>query len=411
MYPMVAQKVVEPIPHPTNDGRYRIRVDLPHMRGAPRRRKPIYGRSAEECLVNFRAWAKSGGRAPDEDPRVSDILSAWLTWLDPPDDEARVDISTWIGYETHVRRHIGPFLGGVRASALRVRDVEDWLIELRAGGQYPDGKPRKPMTPPMRRKVLTTLRMALKWAEGRELIDRNPASAAGLPRKAAAKKWVPVPDDELDGILAAIKDHRLRALMMMAVMRGPRMGELNALWGDNLDREARTIEIDHNLSWAGGRMRRKETKTPAGQRTIRLPDALWDVLMEHEKLQQSERAKAGSRWLGDDSAPYIFTRGNGHPLRGDGSGGVGDQWKGCLRRGGMPIRNFHQTRHIAASLLLRLNGNNLVEVGQLIGHSTHRHTVDMYAHLAPAATAALAASLDAFYAARAAAGGSTGGSK
>lgn len=92
--------------------------------------------------------------------------------------------------------------------------------------------------------------------------------------------------------------------------------------------------------------------------------------------------------------PYLFVRSNGNPLRGDGSGGVGDQFKRRLRRAGLPIRNFHQTRHIAASILLSLNGNNIHEVQQILGHSTYRMTLDLYSHLVPEVQAGRAADVD-----------------
>lgn len=367
------------------------------MPGQRRRRKPLYGPTPEAALVAWREWIKSGARAPDDDLTVREIFDRWLDWLEPNGPESRLEMSTWIGYETHGRLHINPWLGQTRASQLTVDDVENWLLILKAGGERANGAAFKPMSAAMRRKVLTSLRQVLNWASARDLVDRNVATAAGLPRKGIAKRWKPLETSETKMILNALESHRLRVMFLFALMLGPRLGELEALWWTDLDREKRTVEIDANLSWSGGPMRRKATKTPAGRRTVRLPDSLWDKLMEHEVRQREERESAGPAWVGRDDAPYIFTRTNGRPLRGDGEGGVGDQWKRCLKRGGVAYRNFHQTRHMAASLLLALNGNNLIEVQQILGHTTFQHSINLYAHLMPQASEARAKQVEAYY--------------
>lgn len=173
----------------------------------------------------------------------------------------------------------------------------------------------------------------------------------------------------------------------------------NTLRWPDLDREARTIEVRHTLSWAAGKPVREESKTVAGQRTIRLPDTLWDALTDHERRQEAERVKAGDAWLGID--PYVFTRRTGAPMRGDGTGGAGHQFKTRLLRAGIEPRNCHQLRDLGASLRLSLNGNNLVEVGQILGHSTYRHTTDIYGHLRPEVSSYLAAQINEYFTTRA----------
>lgn len=97
----------------------------------------------------------------------------------------------------------------------------------------------------------------------------------------------------------------------------------------------------------------------------------------------------------------MFTTYTGRPCRGDGTGGVTYQFQGCLKRAGVAPLRFHDTRHLAATLLSSLNGHNLIEVGQILGHSTYRLTVDPYAHLRPEVAAELAARVDEYYRIRA----------
>ncbi|MFL6279632.1 MAG: tyrosine-type recombinase/integrase [Vicinamibacterales bacterium] len=53
-----------------------------------------------------------------------------------------------------------------------------------------------------------------------------------------------------------------------------------------------------------------------------------------------------------------------------------------LKRGKLPIRRFHDSRHTTASLLLHQNVHPRV-VMDLLGHSEIRVTMDLYSHVAP----------------------------
>jgi integrase len=266
---------------------------------------------------------------------------------------------------------------------LTAGQVEDWLVALRIAG----------MSSAMRRKVLGTLRMALKWARAptRYNLGGNAAADAGLPKADKKEKWRPFPESEVDAILRAITGHYLEVHWKLALMLGPRLGEINGLWWEDLDLAAKTIEINTTLTWQrGGIWVREDNKTVAGQRTIRLPDTLWAELMAHRERQM----------IAWPESPFVFTRTTGTPLRGDGTGGVGALFQARLKRAKLAKRNFHQLRHLAASLLLSLNNHNLIEVGQILGHSTFKITVDLYGHLRPEVSAHLAAQLDAYYATR-----------
>lgn len=405
-----------PEPKLREDGRWWLRLPLPPTAGKPRPRKPIYGATEDECRRNRDKYLDSGpsdGRH-HERATLREMLDAWLKALDPGGPEAPLAHSSWVGYETHARRHIEPWLGHLRVRDLRIEHVETWLADLKAG-RPPSGLPEAdaralayPRSQAMRRKVLVSLRTALKWGKARGYASDNVAAATRLPKKPRAKRWEPLPDTEVDRILAGIKGHRLEALFAIAIMMGPRQGEILGLWWSDLDREKRTIEIGHTLSWSDGSPDRKETKTSASERTIRLPDTVWDLLMARETAQAAEKAALGMAWdahraevgVGVDD-DFVFTTSTGRPCRGDGTGGITNQFQGCLKRAGVARLRFHDTRHMAATLLLSLNGNNLIEVGQILGHSTYRLTVDLYAHLRPEVAAELAARVDEYYKLRA----------
>lgn len=370
--------------------RFAVELPLPPSAGRARPRTPLYGRSEAEVIANWNdaVTALDRGLEPlDRNAPLSEILRRYLTAREPAHTaagESAIVTSTWIGYEAHCRLHIAPFLGRVPIGALTTRRVKCWLGELEAAGR----------STAIRGKVLVTLRTIVGWAQGEGYLDANPATGAKPPRH-RRKEIAPFSLGEIDAIRDAIKGHRLEAEMAIALTMGPRLGELNGLWLDDVDFERHTISVGHTLSWVTGKpVREDDPKTPKSRRTIALPATVWSLLEGYLEARASERAAARASGRPYADTPYLFVRSNGGPLRGDGTGGVGDQFKGCLRRAGLPIRNFHQTRHIAASILLSLNGNNIHEVQQILGHSTYRMTLDLYSHLMPEVQAGRAADID-----------------
>jgi len=362
-------------PKPTRrrDGRWAVYVELPQS-GGQRRRHPIYGSSPSEVralAAKAKATLASGRPLPDRRTNLSEVLAAWL--LDR--DRSSLRRSTLVPYETHCRLHIAPHLGTIAIGKLTADQIEEWLAALADDG----------VSAAMRRKVLVTLRAALSWAVIQGYIPISPASGVRLPDRGKPKPWRPLPDADVQKIYDAVEGHRLRTLFRLALSAGPRQGELLALTRDDLNYENHTITIAATLSWVTGvrgQSARYGPKTKAAYRTIPLSDYQWNDLMDHLERMDAEAAAGG--W--EPAGGLVFVRSNGRPLRGDGTGGVGDQYKRCLVRAGIEPHNFHTTRHIAASAMLRYNSDNLTQVAQVLGHSTYRHTIDMYGHLVPDAT-------------------------
>lgn len=89
-------------------------------------------------------------------------------------------------------------------------------------------------------------------------------------------------------------------------------------------------------------------KSKAGRRGIRLPDQLFDLLMEHRRVQAKERDAAGSAW---QPGEWMFTQPNGKPIdpRTD-----HDDWKSLLAEAEVRDARLHDARHTAATVLLVL---------------------------------------------------------
>lgn len=91
-----------------------------------------------------------------------------------------------------------------------------------------------------------------------------------------------------------------------------------------------------------------DVKSKAGRRGVRLPDQLFDLLMEHEKAQAAERELTGDLWYESD---FMFTQPNGKPIdpRSD-----HNEWKALVTDAGVRDARLHDARHTAATVLLLL---------------------------------------------------------
>jgi len=89
-------------------------------------------------------------------------------------------------------------------------------------------------------------------------------------------------------------------------------------------------------------------KSKAGWRGFALPDELFDLLLQHERVQQREREHAGTEWHHGD---WMFTQPNGKPI--DPRRDL-DEWKSVLAEAGVRDARLHDARHTAATVLLLL---------------------------------------------------------
>jgi integrase len=387
-------------PQPTlrPDGRWAIYLEMPRTSGptpgsSRRHRYTVYGSTADEALFNadrLRDNLRAGGPLPDRNSKFEAILRAWLA----AKDQEELAYSHMAGLRQHLEHHIAPYLGETPVSRLDSRngeaEIRRWEAALRSPDRtitYPDGKGVRrtrtvgPMSRSMQRKVHITLGAVFDWALKKQLMLIDPMATVPLPKRGARPKGPNLRDAHVDAIRDAIAHHRLRTLFRLAIFVGPRAGELTGLTRACINFEDHSIDIEHGLTWRTGHRGvpelRETAKTPAGNRTIPLPDELWADLIDHLARTDAEAAARG--WTPELN--LVFVRGTGRPLRMDGNGGVGDLYKRCLGRAGVvaPEHHFHDLRKVASTTLTRYNPDSATpEVVKLMGHADRSVTTDTY---------------------------------
>lgn len=297
---------------------------------------------------------------------VGDFLDEWLDSI-----KASVRPRTHDAYESHVRVHIRPGLGGIRLADLTTQHVQRWIDRLAASGASARSI----------RRYHGALHTALERAERWGLVRSNVAAAKllDLPR-VEDYEWQPLTLDESQRFLAVVKGYRLEALYTVALALGLRKGEILGLRWQDVDLDAGHMWIRRQLQInprGDGAIRLHcrsglvPTKTHKSKRPLPLPAAIVEQLRAHRTRQLRERLSA-REWLEFD---LVFTTPKGTPLDG---GHELRRFHAFLDAAGLERRRFHDMRHSAGSLL-HLLGVPARDIQAILGHA-HIQTTMIYVH-------------------------------
>ena len=195
--------------------------------GVRRQRQFVLKKDATDWLMMVRGEVKAGTHTPSSVSKtVAQAADAWVA-----NSEAdKLELSTVKQRKVHLKVHIKPFLGDVKLSALKARDVTDFDEALRDAGR----------SIAMRRKVLTSLKAVLKYAQSKGEVAQN--VAAGYKVKSNNRNDAGPLREGFDfptkGELRTLIDKapaRWRALIITAIFTGMRISELRGLRWQDID--------------------------------------------------------------------------------------------------------------------------------------------------------------------------------
>lgn len=284
-------------------------------------------------------------------------LSEWLTrWLDS-DIAYSVKASTLRIYRGQAQNHVLPSLGGYYLSQVTPTAVHQMLTELEKKGLGPSGI----------RSALRLLSSAMRAAQEEGLIGRNPCRRikvmpAGKKEQRVLTAW------EQEKIRACVDRANLPALM--GLYTGMRLGEICALKWTDINWKKKTLTVRRTVQRV---TRQREPghgktcllvgtpKTEGSYRVIPLPDPLCGKL-ETLFAERSENE-------------YIFGKASqpAEPRT------VQRHFQRLTERLGLRGVHFHTLRHSFATRLLEL-GIQVKTVSVLLGHTSVKTTLDIYAH-------------------------------
>jgi integrase len=341
------------------DGRWVASVMLPGGR-----RKSYYGQTREavaQKLTNGLKAVQDGLPIPSDQLKVGRYLQEWLQ-----STTASIRPSTWRRYEQLLRVYAIPALGIVPLARLDPRQVQRLYADCLARG----------LAPATVRQLHAVLRRALGQAEKWGNVARNVAALVSPPR-VKRHDIAPLTAEQARGFLAAAKGTRFEALYMLALTTGMRLGELLGLRWQDVDLDARMLQVRHTLLRTQNGLHLTEPKTARSRRRIALAPTAVEALRHQRRQQAAERLRLGPAW---DEQDLVFANEIGRPIE-QGNLLRRSFWP-LLSTAALPRIRFHDLRHTAATLLLS-QGVHPKVVSELLGHSSIGLTLDIYSHVLP----------------------------
>ena len=369
------------------DGNWHGQVNVA-PRGAKRKRRSVSGATKAEVVRKIATVQREADAGVRE--TTSPTLGPWIeTWI----ERRNLKPSTARGYNSLLKHHILPTIGGVKLDTLspdHVRALHDAMND------------RSTTTV---RNAHRLVGAALKQAllEGR--VARNVFSIVESPDAADSERTA-LGMEDLDRLLDAVSKESDAARWHAALLLGMRQGEVLGLTWDNVNLEKKTLEIVWQLQRINWRhaagcecdpslaahkcptrvldikpsLRIKQLnvnlcllppKTKGSRRVLPIPEEMVKSLVRMKKAHDKARRRANYNDFG-----LVFCRESGQPLdnRSDYK-----RWHKMLANIGVAPLPLHSARHTAATDLLRRRIDPAI-IRQILGHSVMETTM-RYQHV------------------------------
>lgn len=269
--------------------------------------------------------------------------------------------------------HILPHLSHTVAAELTPLQISNWIALLSTA---PSRRTGKPLSKTTTRHVYITLSTIYNWAKEQELLKASPFDRTHAPK---ARKHKPKFLDDDQGVqllakLATVENMSFRAAVLLALMCGLRLSEVDAITWDCVNWRQGTIDISkavHQTPETGRIV--GDTKSDDSLRIIHAPAALLALLDETKHYQEDNKRVLGDRWRGSEPGLIVCNF--------DGSAQNKDtpsrQWRKFAAANGFEGVTFHNLRTSHATILLT-NSIDITAVAGRMGHSDVTTTLRYY---------------------------------
>jgi|SRR5579872_248388 len=340
-------------------GLYCAELIVEHLDGT-KQRYVKYGKSKEKAvakLEQLKIEHATGKLAPPSKMLVSELMERWLEDVARP----KIRAKTYQLYKWLIDCFIKDRIGTILVQKLSPAHIQNLLASMEKYGK----------SPRLRQLVLIRLHQALNMGVRYGWVRQNACHVVEKPKCTKRPMQVLKPE-QVSKFLAEAKKERLSALYLLALTTGMRFGELLALHWKDLSLDAAKISVNYTLQdIAKHKLERREPKTEASRRSIRLTRTALVALREHKERQKLMLAER------DRISPWVFCSKSGSPLR---QSNVRRTFKKLLERAELPYMRFHDLRHSFATLMLD-GGEHPKIVQEMMGHTKISTTPDTYSHV------------------------------
>ena len=316
-----------------------------------------------------------------------------------------------------IRNYINPIIGHMKLSDVTPRVLEKYymsLLQTKAVVRCTDkqyakretpGKRDSFVTPATVRKVHKLLNSAFTQAMKWELIEKNPAQLATVPK--AEKKVRAIWDaDTLFHALEVCEDERLKLAINLSFSCSLRIGELLGLTWDCVDISEQSLAEGKSSIFINKELQRvrkssmetlekkdvlcvfpqqvssattvlvlKKPKTLTSTRRVYLPRTVAEMLIEWKKGQELAMEE-----LGDEYHDYqlVLAGPFGAPME---QSRINVLFSQLIEQHNLPKVVFHSLRHSSITYKLKLNGGDVKSVQGDSGHAQAKMVTDQYSHI------------------------------
>ena len=341
------------------DGRWEARYIKGHELSGKIRYGFCYGktyREAKEKVTRCKAAIVSGKSVPGiSHRRFSFYCDEWLRLRKP-----KVKESTYIKYDTALRRHIKPKLGGCVPADITTGLLNDFTDELLF---------EEELAPKTVHDVLIILHDVLKYTAAL-LCGSCPAAEIHYPKPCKKEMRVLSRQEQARFISYLLEDmDTCKFGVLLTLFTGVRIGELCALQWGKISLEEQTIRIDATLqrlrdtNMTGSARTRIVIGTPKSDtsvRTIPLTDFAARLCQKMDPHSAAAYILTGTdRFMEPRALQYRMEK--------------------YTRACGLEGVHFHTLRHTFATRAVEV-GFELKSLSEVLGHASTTITLDRYVH-------------------------------
>lgn len=289
---------------------------------------------------------------------VSQALDEWFAVAVKP----VLKPNTQRGYLVNIG-HIKKGIGHINLQKLTAVQIQNFYSELENKG----------FSPRSIQYIHTNLKSALKYFCKMQVIPKNAADFASVPKQKKAKNDYYTEKEALE-LIEKSKDSDIYLEILLAVGMGLRRGEVLALTWDNVSFQTSCLTVSKSLSRIEGKDIVSSTKTASGERTLKIPAFVFKALFERRQKQWNDRKTLCGAYKENnlvccpsDGSYYVC-------------GSFTTKFSKHLKRIGMRHIRFHDLRHTNATLMMQYNVPIKV-MSENLGHANTGVTMDTYSHV------------------------------
>ncbi len=340
------------------DGRLEYALPIGKTKNGNTKRKFFYGQTKKAILAKVETWRKKNLLGYG-DALAKTGLETYLTdWLKSNTHWAETTRGT---NEDFVRIYIVGLLGTYRIGDLTPLILDGWQKALRARG----------LSPRVLELSYALLNQALSRATDLELIPRNPLLKVARPHVPKVKRLVWTPE-QARRFREVIREDRLEALWLIALLVGYRRSELLGLRWQDIDWEGHMLHMRHTVTFVRGqRIAREGGKNRSSLRSLIVPREIIETLAHRRVDLELERRAARASWREHD---LVFPSAVGTALP---ESTLREHLDALCTRAGVPRLTPHGLRRTYTSLT-RLKGLDIKVISERLGHSSVVTTQDIY---------------------------------